>query len=412
VRLSPAGGILSARTVLFLHSSAGGYGADRQLALIATGLDPDRYRASVVLAQDGELVGALAAAGVETIVEPLAVLRRSELSPAGLIRLGVRIAATTGLARGRGVALVHSNTSVTLSGALAARRAGVPHVWHVREIYTERIWPAYRRVLGTAAALPCVSAAVRDQFPEASRALVLGDGVAILEAPGDSSVDLGQPPGSGELGGMAGLVDAGFPPGRLPGADRARGGPAGGGSLVCVVLGRISPWKGQDVLLRAIAKAPGTTAVVAGDAWPGQEHREVELRELAATLGIDDRVRFVGFVAEPRRLYAASDVVVVPSTRPDPLPNAALEAAAAGCCVVAAGHGGLTEIFRDGETGLLVRPGDPDDLAAALRRLTVDPGLRARLGEAAAADVGRRYAPELLLRGVQALYDELLSRRS
>jgi glycosyltransferase involved in cell wall biosynthesis len=375
--------------VLYLHSSAGAYGADRQLALITTGLDPDRYRAVVVLARDGPLVGELRAAGVETVVEPLAVLRRSELSAGGLVRLGLRIAATTGLAGGRGVALVHSNTSVTLSGALAARRAGVPHVWHVREIYTERIWPAYRRVLGSAAALPCVSTAVRERFPERSRAVVLGDGVAILDPPG---VSRGVPD---ERPAPAGPGD--------PGAPGGRSGP-----LVCTVLGRIAPWKGQAVLLRALAQVPGMIGVVAGDAWPGQEHRELELRRLAATLGVEDRVRFVGFVADPRSLYDASDIVVVPSTRPDPLPNAALEAAAAGCCVVASAHGGLTEIFTDGETGLLVAPDDPQALAAALRRLAGDPLLRARLAAAAAADVRRRYPPGLLLERVQALYDDLL----
>jgi glycosyltransferase involved in cell wall biosynthesis len=149
-------------------------------------------------------------------------------------------------------------------------------------------------------------------------------------------------------------------------------------------------------------------AVVAGDAWPGQEHHEAALRRLASDLGIADRVRFVGFVADPRPLYAGADVVVVPSTRPDPLPNAALEAAAAGCCVVASRHGGLPEIVRDGETGVLVAPGDPGALAAALRRLAADPALGPRLGAAAAVDVAERFAPGLLVARVQALYDELL----
>jgi glycosyltransferase involved in cell wall biosynthesis len=174
------------------------------------------------------------------------------------------------------------------------------------------------------------------------------------------------------------------------------------------VLGRISSWKGQDVLLRAIAGVPDVVAVVAGDAWPGQERHEAALRDLAAELGIGARVQFVGFVADPRPLYAAADVVVVPSTRPDPLPNAALEAAAAGCCVVASRHGGLPEIVRDGETGLLVAPGDPAALAAALGRLAADRALGPRLGTAAAIDVSARFAPARLLAGVQALYDELL----
>jgi glycosyltransferase involved in cell wall biosynthesis len=376
------------RTVLYVHSSAGGYGADRQLALIAAGLDPRRYRPRVVLATDGPLVAELRAAGVETRVAPLAVLRRAELSPGGLARVAGRLALTSDLARG--VALVHSNTSVTLSGALAARRARVPHLWHVREIYTERAWPVYRRLLGSADALACVSGAVRAQFPAGEpRARLVPDGLALpTESGPESGPGSGSEPGSGSGSGAA---------------ERAAGGP-----LVCLVLGRISAWKGQEVLLRAVARVPEAVAVVAGDAWPGQEHHEAALRRLAAELGIAGRTRFAGFVADPRPLYAGADVVVVPSTRPDPLPNAALEAAAAGCCVVASRHGGLPEIIRDGETGLLVAPGDPLDLAAALGRLAADRTLGPRLGAAARIDVRERYAAGRLLTAVQALYDELL----
>ncbi|MCW3017014.1 MAG: hypothetical protein JWO02_4106, partial [Solirubrobacterales bacterium] len=105
------------RTVLYLHSSSGRYGADRQLHAIATGLDPERYRALVVLPDDGELTTDLKAAGIEVLVRPLAVLRRSLMSPGGISRVAAAWAADAGglgrLARARGVALVHTNTSVT-----------------------------------------------------------------------------------------------------------------------------------------------------------------------------------------------------------------------------------------------------------------------------------------------------------
>jgi glycosyltransferase involved in cell wall biosynthesis len=279
------------------------------------------------------------------------------------------------LARARRAALIHSNTSVVLSGALAARVARVPHVWHVREIYTgfERAWPVYRRLLLGAAALPCVSAATRAQFGDAPRARVVHDGLAIeADAVAPAALELPS------------------------------------GALICATLGRVSSWKGQDVLLRAIAAAEGTAAVIAGDAWPGQEQRERDLRALAERLGIAARVRFVPFLDDPRPLYAAADVVVVPSTNPDPLPNAALEGAACGRCVVASAHGGLLEIVRDGETGLLVAPADHEALAAALRRLAGDRDLVRRLGEAARSDVRARFAPAALLERLQALYDELV----
>jgi glycosyltransferase involved in cell wall biosynthesis len=117
----------------------------------------------------------------------------------------------------------------------------------------------------------------------------------------------------------------------------------------------------------------------------------------------------VGFQEDLDLVYSAADVVAVPSKQPDPLPNAALEACAAGCCVVAAAHGGLPEIVRDRQTGRLVAPRDPAALAGVLAELAGDPGQGARLGAAAAVDVRARFARPRLLDEVQALYDRLLA---
>ncbi|WP_205697367.1 glycosyltransferase [Conexibacter sp. SYSU D00693] len=376
------------RLVLFLHSSAGRYGADRQLHALATGLDPERYRALVVLPDHGELAADLRRAGIEVLIRPLAVLRRALMSPRGISSVAVSFAADAGglgrLARSRDVALVHTNTSVTLGGAGAARVAGVPHVWHVREVYAgfERWFPAYRRLLLRADALPCVSQATAAQFDGAAQARVLHDGLAIDPRRADRA---------------ASRAALGLPE-----------------DVVAVaVLGRISGWKGQDVLVRALAEPPlrdrpKVVAVVAGEPWRGEERHLRELHELAGRLGVADRLHHVGFRDDVEHVYGAADVVAVPSKQPDPLPNAALEAAAAGCCVVAADHGGLPEILRDGSTGTLVTPGDPGSLAAALADLAADGARREALGAAAAADVRARFGRERMLDEVQALYDELL----
>ena len=384
------------RTVLYLHSSAGLYGADRQLLLMASGLDPARYRPLVVLAQDGPLVGELRDVGVETVVRPLAVLRRASLSARFLVGVGGRLlvdAVGLGrLARRRGVAVVHSNTSVTLSGAAAARTARIPHVWHVREIYDgfERSWQAYRRVLERSDRLVCVSEATRRQFGDAARARVIHDGVTVTVAAGAGDGDGDRDATRAALG----LRE---------------------GDFACLVAGRVSDWKGQELLVRALAQAhiagQPFVALIAGDAWPGQERQVERLGGLARSLGVGERVRMLGFRDDIIRLYTAADVVVVPSTRPDPLPNSALEAAAAGACVVAADHGGLPEIVREAATGRLFEPGNASALAALLAELDHDPAQRARLGAAAATDVGERFAPALLCERVQALYDELLSER-
>ena len=124
----------------------------------------------MILPEAGALADDLALSDVEVLIRPLCVLRRELLSPRGLAGIGGALArdaaGLTRLIRRRGIGLVHSNTSVVLGGAACAALARVPHVWHVREIYTRfgASWPAYRRVLLSARALPCVSSATAAQF--------------------------------------------------------------------------------------------------------------------------------------------------------------------------------------------------------------------------------------------------------
>lgn len=380
-----------ARTVLYLHSSAGRYGADLQLLALAGGLDRDRWRPLVVLPERGPLCDLLEAAGVEWVTADLAVLRRRLLTPRGLASLAGRLARQRrqigALALERRVAIVHSNTSVVLGGSGLARRAGAAHVLHVREIYTgagalaERAWPFARPWLERADALLCVSEAVARQFGQSARTHVVYDGLARS-------------------------------PGRAPraGARAALGLPED--RFVVAVLGRISDWKGQDVLARALALPAlaeiGALGLVAGDPYPGEEHHESSLARLSAELGVQGRLELAGYREDVDNVLGAADVVAVPSKRPDPLPNAALEAAAAGLPVVAAAHGGLREIVRDGLTGTLVEPSNPHELAAALRALADDPGKVEALGAEAARDARARFALPRMLQEVQAVYSELL----
>jgi glycosyltransferase involved in cell wall biosynthesis len=254
----------------------------------------------------------------------------------------------------------------------------------VREIYSRfgRVWPAYRRILQGADALPCVSAATARQFTV--RARVVYDGLAT------------QPPRAPRAEARAAL---GLPD------DRP----------VVAVVGRISDWKGQDVLVRALAepilRERRVIGVLAGEPWPGAEERQAGVERLAERLGVRDRLRLVGFREDVENVYGAADIVAVPSTEPDPLPGAAVEAASAGCVVVASAHGGLPEIVRDRETGRLVPPGDPTALADTVAELLDDPSWALQLAAAAAADVRGRFSAAGMLDELQSLYDELLISR-
>ena len=367
-----------------MHSSAGRYGADRQLLALAAGLERDRFTPVAVLPERGELAGLLEDAGVETLVAPLAVLRRAELGPRRAWRtLRADVRELEALARSRGAALLHSNTSVVVSGRPLAKRLDVPHVLHVREIYPRvpLAWPLWRRRLLAADRLLCVSHAVAAQFGGSDRVAVVHDGLPAV------------PDRAERTAARAALA-----------LDRD--------AFTVAVLGRVSAWKGQDVLARALAERPlasiGAVGVVAGAPWPGAERPLARLERLHSELGLGERLRVIGFRADVGTLFAAVDAVAVPSTRPDPFPNAALEAAAAGVPVVAAAHGGLPEMLRDGETGLLVEPGDAGALAAALRSLADEPSRAEQLGAAAAADVAGRFSAERMLAAVQAHYEALL----
>ncbi len=155
-----------------------------------------------------------------------------------------------------------------------------------------------------------------------------------------------------------------------------------------VFAGRLTRQKALGTALEAVARVPEARLLVVGD---GPERAELEAR--ARSLGLDGRVRFAG--SKPReevlRALAGAQAAVLSSDWEN-FPHAAVEALAVGTPVVATSVGGVPELVRDGVNGLLVPPGAPDALAAALRRMLDSPELGERLQAAArrsVAELGR-----------------------
>ena len=153
--------------------------------------------------------------------------------------------------------------------------------------------------------------------------------------------------------------------------------------------GRLGPAKALDVLLGALARVDGASLVLAGD---GPERGRLE--RLAAELGVSERVTFAGPLprAEVLALHRAADAAVLSSAWEN-FPHAVVEALAVGTPVVSTDVGGVAEVVRDGENGLLVPAGDAGALADALRRIVEEPELRPLLAAAAAPSV-ERLRPE------------------
>lgn len=181
----------------------------------------------------------------------------------------------------------------------------------------------------------------------------------------------------------------------------------------CIVLvGALETRKGHAVLLDAVATL-GDLPLAVRCAGSGGEADALATRTVA--LGLGDRVRFLGPVGDVAPLFAAADVAVLPSLA-EGLGVAALEAMASGLPVIASRVGGLPEAVVDGETGILVPPGDPAALAGALRRLATDPVLAARWGAAGRARVAERFDARLMaeqtLDVYRALMEDLDGRRT
>ncbi len=237
--------------------------------------------------------------------------------------------------------LTYINTSVILDFILAARFARRRALVHVHELPVGAEGLAFSGLLAASGA-PLVfnSEATRDAFvlPPWQRRHVVHNGTV---APSDSATPAGQ-----------GLL---------------------GRDMNVLMLGRFNTWKGQSLLVDAVGRMSSEhqhrmRVRLVGDAFQGQNrHRDVV--ELAvARKHLRDRVTIEPFVDDPSGLYGWSDVVVVPSTRPEPFGMVAIEAMACGRPVIGAAHGGLTEIVRHDRTGVLFSPGDPAALAGALAR--------------------------------------------
>jgi len=347
----------------------------------------------VVLPYDGPLASRLRALDVRVILHGgLAVISRPLFRPWRLLALMARLPLSIGrlaaLMRTEEIGIVHTNTGVVLESGAAARLAGVPHVWHIRDWFQEfrSLWRPYARyILATSDRVVTVSEAVATQFGDRSRVRVIHNGIPIDES---------DPPRAQ----LAALFRERFP-GPLP-------------RPVVGCVGRIKmKRKGQDSFVRAAAelvqRGHDATFLIVGGTFAGNERHLTQLEELVRSLGLEQRVQFVGELEDVRPAYAVMDISVLPSDQPEPFAGVVLESMSMGLPVVATRTGGSPEQVVDGVTGLLVPPSDPTGMADAISRLLREPQLRAKMGAAGRERVEREFSIEATVASLQRLYDDL-----
>jgi glycosyltransferase involved in cell wall biosynthesis len=352
------------------------------------------WQLSVVLGEDGPLRDEVAALDIPCTILPL---------PRNVARLGDATLGRPGAAgrlrlaaRGSGAALATSSYVLRLARALRKARPfrvqtssmkahvlaawgaprGVPVVWHLHDYISMR--PVMGRLLRWSARRGVAGVAVSSSVG-ADAAQALGARVPVWTIPNAIDLDRFAPgPGDGQA------------------LDRAAGLPAAPPGTVRVgLVATFARWKGHDVFLEALAalkqEPRARYYIVGGPIYQslGSQYTLEELQSKAHALGLNGRLGFTGFQADPAAALRALDVVVHASIRPEPFGRVIVEGMACGKAVVAINHGGAAELFEDGVSALACPPNDPQALASAIGRLVAQPDLRSRLGAA-----GRQVALE------------------
>jgi glycosyltransferase involved in cell wall biosynthesis len=363
------------QAILFIHHANDMYGADIGLLHSLKSLDRGKYYPIVILPSDmpppGMLSSELERLEIEYLVAPLGILRRKYLSARTIIPLALDIARGIAFvrrtARTRGVAMVYVNTIVTVSGAIGGKLAGVPVLWHVREILAMPRpirWVLHKTLSLCADRIVCISQAVRDgllkEAPQLARkSVVVYNAVSAAGSNGKAQdvplrVELGVPPGAPLVG----------------------------------MVGRITHWKGQEILAEAAGLVtrshPDVHFVAVGSYFADESHYLHKLQSLIGSLGLKGKFHIADYRSNVTDVYRALDIFVLPSRKPEPFGRVTVEAMMQGRAVIATNHGGTCELIQQGVTGMLVPPSDPKALVTAIEWLLEDRTLGEKMGQAAA----------------------------
>jgi glycosyltransferase involved in cell wall biosynthesis len=308
----------------------------------------------VLLAEDGPFVAELEADGIPVEIVPLhervREVRREDVARGATVVAGAEAALYAArLARrlrALDADLVDANTLKAFCyGLVAARLARVPLVWHVHDRIADDYLPRRAVRVLRRAARHGADGVIANSADTLRSLGGLGAPSAVVHEPVDAAA-FRRPPRP---------------------EDRP---------FTVVMVGRIAPWKGQDVFLRAFARAfphGPARAVVVGSPLFGEHEYHRSLVRLRVDLGLEDRVELAGFRDDVSRELASADVLVHASVIPEPFGRVVVEGMAAGLPVVAADAGGPREIVKHDVDGLLYPPGSVPALADALLRIAGEP---------------------------------------
>lgn len=383
-----AKGVDQARAIMLVHPGSELYGSDRMFLAAALGYHEAGWSATAVLASPGPLVAALHQAGIKTEIRALSVLRKRLLSPLPLVRFlalfNVEIVKAVAAIRRIKPDLIYQSTITQPQWAIAARLTKTPHIVHVHEAESSA-----RKLTRYILALPLRLATIIVSNSNYTRSVFIQDDPRL-----DRKITV-------VYNGVSGPQES---------VRSVRLDLDGGVRII--YLGRISPRKGVLEAVRAAGHLDSQgvlkSLTITGSTFPGYEWFRKQLEDEIALLGLEAKIHIRDFTWDTWRTFEEADIVIVPSTQPEPFGNVAVEAVLAGRPVIASAIGGLPEALEGVATSALVPAQDFQALAEAVEAQVKDwRHLTRRLTESTSyAETKfsvRRYQADMHTVGLRAL---------
>ena len=387
------------KRILFISHSSGFVGAEISLYKLLEGLDPERYTPLVVFPKSGPLAEKVNGLGQEIILHPMpwwiAYGKRTRRHFSEVfLRMPERIKFLRTLIRERKIDLVYTNTITVIDGAIAAKREGVPHLWHIRE-----------HIKGNPDLKP--------YFPMGTVSWLVDFLSARIVVPSDSvRKAYARRNGSGKIEVVYNGVNVDrYKPSENPsrGIEFRKSVGLDPSKKIVALIGYFHEVKGQMDFVEAAGKvfeeAPESAFLLVGEGV-GNRGYTTAVKRRVEELGLSERILFVPFHENVQAVYDAIDVCVSASWV-ESFSNVLCEAMAAGKPVVATRSGGPEELVVDGETGVLVPVGDPDRLANAILGLLKDGKNAAEMGRKGRERVKERFREDQYVDNVQRIVREM-----
>jgi len=378
-------------------------GAEHRLLAMIDRLPKNSVRPLLVCARDGELANQARFRGIETVAQGLprfasisrVYANKKYLDPVAIVyNLSLILQAQRQLRRvmqDRKVDIFHTNTMFAhFYGGLAARRTGIPCVWHIPDVIEANRLAGLSRLFWRVAARQLATR-------------IIGTSASAVEVFAGS--------------GMATVIHTGVDVSHQADCVDRKGGwrvhlKLKADSVLIGYVGRIVTAKGLDVLVEAanlvVRAEPRAHFVIIGEALFGEEKHKEALLHQVRHLELETHWHMVGYHSDAAHLLDEFTTLVLPSRR-ESFPRIALEAGRACKPIVASRVGGIPEIVVPGETGLLVTPNDPEVLADAILYLLKHPNVAREMGMKARQHVEKRFDLDISIAEVLQLYEQVVN---